>query len=208
MENLKKVCAVIDRQGYLLHKKFYPREIAVSNEINSIWLEIECPIKRSSLKNTKCDLGYKFQKEYIHGIPLDSIRSKLGLKVLKSENIENVIRRLFNKVKTTEKDHLACKNQQVSEILTRYGIPHINLEYLTVEGERCPKLQDLDNTLGKGQVWFCPLHTCLNKDMRKIMRCSLRKSQLIWCWIQNNIFVNDVFETITALNDENSESHE
>jgi hypothetical protein len=210
MENLKQVCAVIDMQGYILHKNFYPREIAVSNEMSSIWLEVECPIKRSFLKNTKCEMGYRFQKEYIHGIPLDSIRGKLGLKVLKPENIGNVIRKIYNKVKTAEKDHLACKNQQVSEILAQYGIPHINLEYLTVEGERYPKLQDLDNTLAKGQVWFCPLHTCLNKDnvMRKNMRCSLRKSQLIWRWIQNKIFVNDLFETITVLNDKNLESYE
>lgn len=201
MERLKNVCAVIDMQGYLIGGKFFPREIAVCNKEVEISLEIDISLKRENISKFKDLINYRFQKYIVHGIPLESTRAKLGLKVQKSEKLEMVVTYLYNKVKTIEKGVLACKNNQVSEVLERLGIPHINLRHLPIEGEICPKMKELDMKIGKGLVWFCPLHTCLptTREGRDKMRCALRKSQYIWVWIQSELIINEVVDILRPL---------
>ncbi len=49
MEEIKKVCAVIDMQGYIFNKVFYPRELAVCNDSVNISIEIESAFERKSI---------------------------------------------------------------------------------------------------------------------------------------------------------------
>jgi hypothetical protein len=204
METLKKVCGVMDMQGYFLNNKFYPRELCLCNEELDIFVEINCDLDVDDLKNHKLLNNYKFQKFLIHGIPLESIRGKLGLKVVSYKELENVITSIYEKVKTEDKYILACKNQQLSKILRNLLIPFINLETTKIEDSVCPKLEQLDDNIGKGLVWFCPLHTCLPNDekTRKTLRCSLRKSRYIWVWLQGKIVIHKVFQQIRSLHED------
>jgi hypothetical protein len=202
MEEFKKVCAVIDMQGYIFNNVFYPRELAVCNDSVDISIEIESAFERKAITTSSLQWSYNFQKNNIHGLPLDSIRSRLGLKVQRSENIGHLVKKLYQRVRTTDKPLLACKNQQVAELLTKLEIPHMNLEYVTIEGEICPTLKELDSKIGKGLVWFCPLHTCLplGEKARKTFNCSLRKSRYIWVWLCGKLVINEVLEELKAHN--------
>jgi hypothetical protein len=64
--------------------------------------------------------------------------------VQRSENIGHLVKKLYQRVRTTEKPLLACKNQQVAELLTKLEIPHVNLEHVRIEGGICPTLKELD----------------------------------------------------------------
>jgi hypothetical protein len=68
--------------------------------------------------------------------------------VHRSENIDNLVNKLYERVKTSDKPLLACKNQQVSELLTKLEIPHLNLEHVKIEGEIFPTLKVLDSKIG------------------------------------------------------------
>jgi hypothetical protein len=200
MEELKKVCAVIDMQGYIFNKVFYPRELAICNDNFDISIEIESSFERKSITTSSLLKSYLYQRNRIHGIPLDSIRGRLGLRVQSSDNIEALINKLYQRVKTFDKTLLACKNQQVAQILSKMEIPHLNLELVEIEGELCPTLKELDMKMGKGLVWFCPLHTCLplGKNDCQELRCSLRKSRYVWVWICGKLIINEVLEELKA----------
>lgn len=204
MEYLSEVCAVMDMQGYFLNNKFYPRELSLCNEELDICVEINCGLDETDLKSYKLLNNYKFQKYLVHGIPLESIRDKLGLKVTSYRDLDTLITSIYQKVKTKNKCILACKNQQLSKILTKLLIPFINLETTKIEDSVCPKLEKLDNDVGKGLVWFCPLHTCLPNDeeSRKKLRCSLRKSRYIWVWLREKLVVHNVCQQIRAINED------
>jgi hypothetical protein len=42
-------------------------------------------------------------------------------------------------MKTPDKHFLACKNQQVSKLLTKLEIPHLNFEHVKVKSVRLKK---------------------------------------------------------------------
>jgi hypothetical protein len=201
MDDLGKVCAVIDMQGYTFNKKFYPRELCICNYDFEYCIEIDCSIECYDIARSKFMKHYAYQKYNIHGIPLDSIRKKLGMNVRRSEDIESIILKVYEKVKSEGRYMLACKNQQVSTLLTKMDIPHLDLDKIKIDNKFCPKLEEFDKTMGKGQVWFCPLHTCLRTDseLRKKMRCSLRKCYYIWSWICGKQIVNILLGSIDRL---------
>ena len=200
MDKLNNACAVIDMQGYCFEKKFFPRELAICSDKIEISIEIDCGLKENSFKNIHMFNDYKFQKYLIHGIPLESIRGNIGLKVHDMRQVEVLIKKLYEKIKSADKFLFACKNQQVARLLERLDIPFFNLEKTIVENEICPKLETFDETIGGGQVWFCPLHTCLpnQESSRKKLRCSLRKSRYIWNWLSTKIEVNSLLENIAS----------
>lgn len=201
MEDLKKVCAVIDMQGYIFDKKFYPRELCICNDTFEMSIEIDSYLDWKNMLKSKHKLNYSFQKYLIHGIPLESIRTKLGMKVHKAENLNELLIKIYEQVKTSEKNLIACKNQQVATILSKIKIPHLNLEQKTIEEELCPALESLDKKFGNGQVWFCPLHTALSDEpaVRKTMRCSLRKSRYIWAWICAKLIMDGLNQGLDTL---------
>lgn len=201
MDQIDKIYASIDMQGYYIDKKFFPREVSICNDEVDICLEIDCGYRVENFKTIKTENEYNFQKHLIHGIPLESIKKNIGLKVHNLEQIEILLKNIYKKAISNDKYLFACKNQQVALMLERLDIPYLNLEKTALNNEACPKLTDFDKTIGKGQVWFCPLHTCLpnQESSRKKLRCSLRKSRYIWMWISSKRIVDSLIEEIELL---------
>jgi hypothetical protein len=61
MEEIKKVCAVIDMQGFMFNKIFYPRELAICDDSVDISVEIESAFERKSITTTSALMNYRFK---------------------------------------------------------------------------------------------------------------------------------------------------
>ena len=201
MELAKKICAVIDMQGFFIEKVFYPRELAIVNDKYKLCFEIDCDIPNDlRIKNFK---HFSFQQHQIHNIPIEKVIPDKTLRVFKNSQLKHILFDIYCRIRSEDKYLFAIKNQQLAKLLDVYEIPYINLEKVTIGNEICPTLLNFDK-YSKHKKGFCLLHFMLNNSAHGInIRCSLRKSEKIWEWLINKIIsdqlVSDIFNNLTSI---------
>jgi hypothetical protein len=192
MSRSDQICAIIDAQGFFVQKVFYPREISIVNDKYQICFEIvsEIDIKTKIV----CFKHFSFQQHQLHGIPINKVLNDKTKKVFPISQLKQIIEEIYYRVRTNELNLFGLKNQQLSTLLSEYGIPFYNFETEEVGGELCPPLAVFDKF--KSSI-YCLLHAnpkC-NFD-EKIHRCALRKACLIWVWLCRKQVSDDLVDQI------------
>jgi len=178
MEKERKICAIIDTQGFFVDQVFYPREIAIFNKDIRICVEVYQDRKSFNLDKHRNTLNY--QQHRIHGFPIDSILKPQTKKVIKGSKIKEFIEEIYFRVKSEEKYLFGVKNQQLKKLLIEYQIPYFDLETESVGGEFCPALKVFDKF---HHSIFCLVHASIKPvcgDHK--LHCALRKAWNIWKW--------------------------
>ena len=179
MENLLKVCAVIDAQGFIVNKKFYMREIAV----------VSHTFKQSCL----CDTGLSYAMMYPKDRKVNSYISNnlLGLslgfskgqdKTFSTDDGEQIVVMLYEKLKTKRQNYVAVKNQHLIPILEKWGVPFVDLEDFD-----CPKPSLLKLVYDKPT---CHFHEREIPDKGKLI-CAEQKVDCLWHWLNDYIKSKD-----------------
>ena len=179
MENLLKVCAVIDAQGFCVNKKFYMREIAL----------VSHTFKQSCLCDT--NLSYRMMSPKDRKVNSYISNNLLGLslgvhifedKPFSTDDGEQKVIMLYEMVKTKRRKYVAIKNQHLLPILEKYNIPYVNLDDYD-----CPKVSLLKLVYDKPT---CHFHEREVPDKDKLI-CAEQKVDCLWLWINDYIKLKD-----------------
>ena len=193
MTRENQVCAVIDSQGFFIHKKFYPRELSIVNNEYKLCFEI---VPNISLDNRINYLGhFNKQTQELHGIPINRVIRSECKSVISILKFRQFIEEIYLRLRTDEKPLFAVKNQQMAVLLKEFEIPFLNLEKESVGGEICPTLSAFDSF---GVSIYCPLHAkVMPKKNNQKHRCALRKSKAIWDWltrkVNSDLLLDEIF---------------
>ena len=195
MDRSKQICAIIDLQGFSVGNQFFPREIAIVNKDLKLCYELDCDLDTDIIEENKGHLNY--QRNHIHGIPIQRVLDFNTSRVFKSSNLEFIIENIYPYVKSIDKIYFAVKNHHLAKILDKINIPYINLEKETIGNEIVPPLHLFDK-LNVGFGYHCPLHFALigRTSYDRSLRCSLRKCLNIWNWLEMKITSNSFYNML------------
>jgi len=174
-DNINQIACVVDVQGFIVDKKFYPRELAIVNDIVNVSFNVDPEIQ---LQNTsKYQLGcLNFQTHQLHGL---SIRPSDGTFNITNSTFKDFLYVMVKTLTNNEKPIIAIKNHQLRPILQRLNIDYVDVE----KGDIIiPSTESLDNANPLGK-WTCGLHSESGDINRK---CALRKSCNVWSWLKRN----------------------
>jgi hypothetical protein len=169
---MNNICAIIDAQGFIFNKVFYPRELSiVSNELN-VNVEVRTDLYFANMNSSDVKTNHWLIKNVI-GMNLRSNNPE-------AVNAYDFLKNAYESIaKNNPNKYFAMKNQQLESILIQLRIPYINL---TDCG--CPPLSRLYKTFGPTK--FCSFHT---KSINRFKegRCSLFKSTVLWKWVTSEL---------------------
>ena len=201
MDDLFKVCAVVDIQGFEIGDKFYPRELAIVRQgvdgFNEECNEIYCNFDENFIKTKQNKLWLDFQETLIHGIPYTNVL-EYGYAFHENE-IKNHLSSIYNLYETKNHFHFAIKNKNLEKILDEIRIPYLNLKGLKIENEFVPSLHKFDK-INPHLSYCCPLHTKIfeGNNIPTKYRCSLRKCRHIGNWIHKKT-MRHIFKSIKPI---------
>jgi hypothetical protein len=183
MKDLKKICAIIDAQGFW-EKRFVPREIAVVADYFKTCFEVDTKLN----KNSKTNL---FTTKNVHGLTLRPPISRLCIPIT---DVKFFLWKLHDKLASTEKPFFGCKNNQFLNLLIEFEIPVIDLNEPDFE---CPSIRDLD--FQQRKIWFCSHHTELPTE-RKNFICALRKANNLKNWLNGRLIILNLLKRFIVAN--------
>ena len=168
----------MDAQRFYQDDRFYPREIAItSHTLKQNILIDTCLISASmSLKDQKTNI---FLSNNLLGFSMGIY--DLDVKHNLTDDAEQMITLLYEKVQTTKRPFVAIKNYQLAKLLDICEIPYIN-----IESYGCPNLELLNKRFG-GKA--CHFHE-RSVPNRRNLRCAEQKCDNIWKWIIEYLKIN------------------
>lgn len=166
-----KICAVIDAQGFVMDGHFFPREISVISNTMKQNVLCDTGLKRS-LMNLRDRITNNYISNNILGMSFGSYNLEMKHKM--SDDGFQVVRNIYEMVKTDKRDYVALRNDQLREILDLWKIPYIKLEDFG-----CPGINKL-RKLYPSQV--CHFHNRMVPDRVKL-RCAEEKCEMLWRWL-------------------------
>lgn len=170
MDNINKICGVMDAQGFVKNDEFFPREICVLS--NSVKQSQLCDTQlRFVDMNIKDRITNMYLANNLFGL---SMRTSNGISHNSSHDATQVVYLMYNKIKTPTKPYLGVKNPQLIKILDFWGIPYVELE-----DYNCPNMSSLKRYFG-GQA--CHFHERAVPDRCKL-HCAQHKCELLWKWL-------------------------
>ena len=201
MNELMKICAIVDMQGYVIGDNFYPRELAIVR--NTVFgqkyscYEIYCDLNVDYIKKNKCQLLY--QQYNIHGIPITNVLEYKTLKAHRFNELKHWLLFEYSLKESPDFPYFGIKNNHLAKLLDEYGIPYIDLQKINIENNPLPALHQFDK-IYPDITYTCPLHSeiCDVKFKSDEYRCSLRKCIFISKW-KHNIVMRHMFGGIKPL---------
>ena len=171
MDAFDKICCVMDAQGFVKGKKFYPRELSILSDTHKQTILCDTHLDRVDLteKDRKTN---NFLSNNILGMAMSP--QDLDIKEATEDNAELMIVMLYDKVKTRRREVVAIKNYQLAEILDDWGIPYVDLSRY-----HCPNFYRLKRLYGGNT---CHFHERAVPDRSKL-RCAEQKCENMWKWI-------------------------
>lgn len=200
IENLGKVNAVIDAQGYFLvtSRTFKIRELAITTRLGegtlgssyTKILDVDPDIQNGDEYNARNIKVIRYAQERIHGLPLANLNHADGyiLQGKVAENLRSMSLFFTNKFFP----YLACKNHFLAVILDKCSIPFVNLESENFDEKR-DGFADL-----YGSEFACKRHI-IPVSGKKV--CAARKSRLLMRYIEKLIHDDDEYEIRREIND-------
>jgi hypothetical protein len=171
-----KLCAVIDAQGFQIGDQFYIRELCLipCYSRNKYYCEVDIPISYENL-NEKDKTTVNFCRQFVHGLPLETRVNN----AIPHSDLPEKLRLLYELHRIGSDDKIGVKNTQLQKLLTRWGIPCIDLEiYLD-----CPPIKWLRHSYKMKDV--CEIHTDFIRNKRiHIARCAEDKAKNLWQWLR------------------------
>src|SRR5882757_7975295 len=176
---MDKVCCVMDAQGFVKDKKFYPREVAILSHTLKQTVLCDTSLLKSQM-NLKDRKTNNFLANNILGMSMGTY--DLDIKANITDDAEQMILILYEKVHTDARPVVAIKNEKLCEILDDWGIPYIDLSKYG-----CPNITRLKQQY---RARICHFHERDVPDRSKL-RCAEQKCELMWKWIINYLKINN-----------------
>lgn len=181
-DNLQKVCAVIDAQGYSLGGVFYPRMFAINNGKKLIPHEFRPVWSGEEISPFSKTINYQFN--YVHGYA-----KRCSDHAIPSEHFVSVIQVLYEQVKDYQHPYLAVANDHLKRIMERTSIPFIDL----TKGTVCPPAHKKLDVKYQTDYWLCQAHTPNHRNDK--LTCALRKVDNLWRWIEEAKHMDNLIST-------------
>lgn len=177
--SLKTIFGILDVQGFtgIVDGKweFLVRELSfATGGVSTTWSFKSGISNRTYVKdNYRLKKTQKFQREKIHGLPVDEFASG----ALEQKDLGIVIRTIQQLYTNSEREAFGINNQQLGKILNRMGIPFQDLSLiLNSLSEREKK--DFEAIYSTYPI--CKLHDLWFPGMK----CSSQKSQALRDWLR------------------------
>lgn len=199
-EDLGSIVFICDAQGFTIDRAFYPREFAIVGDRLNLCMDVDTGLEESHLDEKNIHT-YKYAKTFIHGLSLRPARVQFGYNCMQTDDVCKFIKDCYDNVKTGIKFRIGYKNASLEPLLKSLDIPLLNL---ADEKYSCPKIEFLDKYFIENKSFVCSSHqlpaNCSNCKKKFYFRCSLRKSNNLWRWVQ--ISVKDYFKkkSVSACN--------
>lgn len=171
MDQVGRVCAVVDAQGFTLGKRFYVRELAIRSPNHSACLLVRVQLPRRPI-SAREHTTLAYQTKFIHGLSLSGITKE----VLSGDKSVGITLKAWHALLSSKECSLfACKNHYVTALLEKYKIPYLDLNTVY----QVPSLVVLNQT-------YPLLKSCNNHAWTSSqVRCAQRKADQIWQSLRN-----------------------
>jgi hypothetical protein len=131
---MNSICAIIDAQGFVKDRVFYPRELSVLSHELRMSLIVDSSLNYTGM-NSKDRKTNKYISNNLLGLSMKSCPSKNAQNL--SYDSSEQIRNLYLIVLQGDKEHLGIKNQQLAQVLDMIDIPYIDLNQYN-----CPSVKE------------------------------------------------------------------
>ena len=175
---MDKICCVMDAQGFVKNKRFYPREISILSHTLKQTVLCDTSLIKSEM-NLKDRKTNDFLANNILGMSMGTY--DLDIKHRMTDDAAQMILILYEKVHTEARPVVAIKNDQLKEILDDWGIPYIDISCYG-----CPNIKKLKQQCN---AKICHFHEREVPD-RSRLRCAEQKCEIMWNWIINYLKTN------------------
>lgn len=177
MENINKICAALDAQGYYLNGEFHIREVSiVSHNMRCSFLchvDIDKIIMSSKNRKTMKVV------EYMTSLPIDPDNDcwtrKENYKICLQKPYQKyygaeTILSMYQWVQTADRPYVAIKNSQIIPILKDFDIPYVHID----------NIKDLVTEKYDG---LCARTCDYHYDKYERVKCAESKADAIWILI-------------------------
>ena len=185
-KSFRDIKAVMDAQGFLLDNKFYPREFSFVCEDFSVCYEVVFDLNDyvEDIKQVKRYI--KHQRFKLHGLPLTPLLNPQSEQTISLEKLPEFVEFLYNRVQRSSSSMIATKNDELISFLTGTSIKIFDLNTVPVGSAMCPTY----SRLSVFEANFCEIHEKVINGNQ--YRCALRKSKIIWNWLNTKKNSTDI----------------
>jgi hypothetical protein len=169
LQDLQRVNAVLDAQGFYIDGKFCPVELTVVGRYFFRHYPLRTNITSLSSEDRK---SAEYATTHIHGLELDTFNDAEW-----NPEAPSLISCLQNFI-GDQSLVFGVKNTHLAKILASHDLEFVDLE--DKDEIRVPTLKELDMAT-QGLQWSCGGHA------QPGLRCSVRKASLLWKWIQDRV---------------------
>jgi hypothetical protein len=187
LQDLQRVNAVLDAQGFYIDGKFCPVELTVVGDHFHYHYPLSTNTAMESLSPEEQKNAW-YVTTFIHGLEMETFNVIYDCKYSSAE-LGTLITRLQEVIEYDKKTPavFGVKHTLLAKVLTSLGIPFVDMEDL--DEIRVPTLKELDMA-AREIPWVCQYHTSRPLDRNRTgtrceFRCSSRKASRLWKWLQD-----------------------